>query len=36
MSALLHDLRAAVAAAYNEWQRCRWLRKYGNPDACPF
>lgn len=33
---LAHDMRAAVDAALREWQRCRWLRRHGNPDACPF
>ena len=33
---MIHDIKAAIAAAIREWQRCRWLRKFGNPDACPF
>lgn len=36
MRALLHDFSAAVRAAASEWQRCRWLRRHGNPDHCPF
>ncbi len=32
----MHDMRAALLAAIREWQRCRWLRKFGNPDQCPF
>jgi hypothetical protein len=36
MEAVFHDLRAALVAALREWQRCRWLRKHGNPDRCPF
>lgn len=36
MKALIHDLQAAIRAAANEWRRLRWLRRYGNPDVCPF
>lgn len=36
MAGLLHDLHAAVVAAINEWRRLRWLRRFGNPDECPF
>jgi len=33
---LIHDIKAAIRTGLNEWKRCRWLRKYGNPDVCPF
>lgn len=33
---LLHDIAAALRAGMNEWKRCRWLRRFGNPDICPF
>ncbi len=36
MSELLQDLRAALLAGLTEWHRCRWLRRHGNPDRCPF
>lgn len=36
MSALLHDIKAAMRAAVNEWRRCRDLRRGVNPDVCPF
>lgn len=36
MNALIHDLAAALRAARDTWLRCRWLRRYGNPDNCPF
>lgn len=36
MKNLLHDLAAAVRAGLNEWHRCRWLRRNGNPDYVPF
>jgi hypothetical protein len=37
MNDIIHDLRAAFAAAVREWRRCRWLRGgWRNPDESPF
>jgi len=33
---MYHDMKFALLAAVREWRRLRWLRKYGNPDICPF
>lgn len=32
----IHDLLQALAAGRREWRRLTWLRKYRNPDECPF
>ena len=31
-----HDLLMAWHAAKTNWMRARWLRRYGNPDYCPW
>lgn len=36
LQCLCHDIAATVRTAVREWRRLRWLRQYGNPDACPF
>lgn len=36
MSGLAHDLWYALLAGVQRWRALRWMRKYGNPDECPF
>lgn len=33
---LMHDLAAMWRAALNEWKRCQFMRRGGNPDFCEF